>query len=214
MPEPTAALLASPPHYVQIGESVYQMLSPSAITLRQSIALGALQTEAAYLDGLDLLYNRRRLACIVLPTISPSEVWTLATDAIEAILGVFSAEYALVSATIANAFRQTASGKGQSQRADWLWAIPRLQRFYGGDPERWPDIPLLLLASYVRSEGYLSDLEQIDRVAAANPYLKTHQIETMRNRAERRNPSPQRAAAMPAAVKKATLLSLGFEIGY
>ena len=51
------------------------MLPPSAITLRQSIALGALQTEAVYLDGLDLLYNRRRLACIVLPTISPSEVW-------------------------------------------------------------------------------------------------------------------------------------------
>ena len=153
MPEPTAALLASPPHYVQIGESVYAMLSPSAITLRQSIALGALQTEAAYLDGLDLLYNRRRLACIVLPTISPSEVWTLATDAIEAILGVFSAEYALVSAAIASAFRQTGDGKGRKDRADWLWAIPRLQRFYGGDPERWPDIPLLLLASYVRSEG-------------------------------------------------------------
>ena len=214
MPEPTAALLASPPHYVQIGESVYQMLSPSAITLRQSIALGALQTEAAYLDGLDLLYNRRRLACIVLPTVSPSEVWTLATGAIEAILGVFSAEYALVSATIANAFRQTGDGKGQKDRADWLWAIPRLQRFYGGDPERWPDIPLLLLASYVRSEGYLSDLEQIDRVVAASPHLKNHQIETMRNRVERRNPSPQRAAAMPAAVKKAALISLGFEIGY
>ena len=126
MPEPTAALLASPPHYVQIGESVYQMLSPSAITLRQSIAIGALQTEAAYLDGLDLLYNRRRLACIVLPTIPPSEVWTLATDAIEAILGAFSAEYAVVSATIANAFRQTGDGKGQKDRADWLWAIPQV----------------------------------------------------------------------------------------
>ena len=214
MPEPTAALLASPPHYVQIGESVYQMLSPSAITLRQSIALGALQTEAAYLDGLDLLYNRRRLACIVLPTISPSEVWTLATDAIEAILGVFSAEYALVSATIASAFRQTGDGKGRKDKADWLWAIPRLQRFYGGDPERWPDIPLLLLASYVRSEGYLSDLEQIDRVVAASPHLKNRQIETMRNRVERRNPSPQRAAAMPAAVKKAALISLGFEVGF
>ena len=214
MPEPTAALLASPPHYVQIGESVYQMLSPSAITLRQSIALGALQTEGVYLDGLDLLYNRRRLACIVLPTISPSEVWTLATDAIEAILGVFSAEYALVSATIASAFRQTGDGKGQKDKADWLWAIPRLQRFYGGDPERWPDIPLLLLASYVRSEGYLSDLEQIDRVVAASPHLKNHQIETMRNRVERRNPSPQRAAAMPAAVKKAALISLGFEVGF
>ena len=214
MPEPTAALLASPPHYVQIGESVYQMLSPSAITLRQSIALGALQTEGAYMDGLDLLYNRRRLACIVLPTISPSDVWTLAADAIEAILGVFSAEYALVSATIANAFRQTGDSKGQKDRADWLWAIPRLQRFYGGDPERWPDIPLLLLASYVRSEGYLSDLEQIDRVVAASPHLQNHQIETMRNRVERRNPSPQRAAAMPAAVKKAALISLGFEVGF
>ena len=152
MPEPTAALLASPPHYVQIGESVYQMLSPSAITLRQSIAIGALQTEAAYLDGLDLLYNRRRLACIVLPTISPSDVWALAADAIEAILGVFSAEYALVSATIANAFRQTGDGKGHS-KADWLWAIPRLQRFYGGDPERWPDIPLLLLAATCGRRG-------------------------------------------------------------
>ena len=214
MPEPTAALLASPPHYVQIGESVYQMLSPSAITLRQSIALGALQTEAMYLDGLDLIYNRRRLACIVLPTISPSDVWALATDAIEAILGVFSAEYAIVSATIASAFRQTGDGKGRKDRADWLWAIPRLQRFYGGDPERWPDIPLLLLASYVRSEGYLSDLEQIDRVVAASPHLKNHQIETMRNRVERRNPSPQRAAAMPAAVKKAALISLGFEVGF
>ena len=214
MPEPTAALLASPPHYVQIGESVYQMLSPSVITLRQSIAIGALQTEAAYLDGLNLLYNRRRLACIVLPTVSPSDVWTLATDAIEAILGAFSAEYALVSATIASAFRQTGDGKGQKDRADWLWAIPRLQRFYGGDPERWPDIPLLLLASYVRSEGYLSDLEQIDRVVAASPHLKNHQIETMRNRVERRNPSPQRGAAMPAAVKKAALISLGFEVGF
>ena len=150
----------------------------------------------------------------MLPTISPSEVWTLATDAIEAILGVFSAEYALVSATIASAFRQTGDGKGRKDKADWLWAIPRLQRFYGGDPERWPDIPLLLLASYVRSEGYLSDLEQIDRVVAANPHLKTHQIETMRNRAERRNPSPQRAAAMPAEVKKAALISLGFEVDF
>ena len=115
MPEPTAALLASPPHYVQIGESVYQMLSPSAITLRQSIALGALQTEAAYLDGLDLLYNRRRLACIVLPTVSPSDVWALATDAIEAILGVFSAEYAVVSVRLSPmrfGRRATARGKG------------------------------------------------------------------------------------------------------
>ena len=207
MPEPTAALLASPPHYVQIGESVYQMLSPSAITLRQSIALGALQTEAAYLDGLDLLYNRRRLACIVLPTISPSEVWTLATDAIEAILGAFSAEYALVSVRLSPVrLGRQATARGRKDRADWLWAIPRLQRFYGGDPERWPDIPLLLLASYVRSEGYLSDLEQIDRVVAASPHLKNHQIETMRNRVERRNPSPQRAAAMPAAVKKAALI--------
>ena len=191
------------------------MLSPSAITLRQSIALGALQSEAMYLDGPDLLYNRRRLACIVLPTVSPSEVWELATDAIEAILGVFSAEYALVSvqpspARLGRRPRgKGQTGKGQTGKADWLWAIPRLQRFYGGDPERWPDIPLLLLASYVRSEGYLSDLEQIDRVAAANPYLKAHQIETMRNRAERRNPSPQKTAAMPAAVKKAALTFAG-----
>ena len=66
----------------------------------------------------------------------------------------------------------------------------------------------------MRSEGYLSDLEQIDRVVAASPHLKNHQIETMRNRVERRNPSPQRAAAMPAAVKKAALISLGFEVGF
>lgn len=42
--------------------------------------------------------------------------------------------------------------------------IPRLQRFYGGDPERWLEIPSWLFWVYARMEPVLFARESIHRI--------------------------------------------------
>lgn len=63
--------------------------------------------------------------------------------------------------------------EGQEEEVDWGELVPRLQAFYGGDPERWFNLPLWALTAYLKMLTPLKAEQQLLLIeAVAVPNMK------------------------------------------
>lgn len=65
------------------------------------------------------------------------------------------------------------SDAAEDSEVDWGEVVPRLQAFYGGDPEAWFNLPVWALTAYLKMLSRLSAERQLLAIEAASvPHMK------------------------------------------
>ena len=88
--------------------------------------------------------------------------------------------------------------------------IPRLQRFYGGDPAAWLDCPFALLRAYADQLPKLAAQDQLSQIASVS--VGTNNAKKAQSRRIQRNLQKEaRRGQRAKPVSRATLAAYGIQ---